>query len=106
MTQWYQALIIRAIRRVLKKLYGIEINLAESYETIKNQYKQDMDKIIADMLQKEIYLKKTVIPIPISLVVIPEEPEENPEEQAQAEAEQAKGGKGKFEPKTEKKNKE
>ena len=97
MTQWYQALVIRALRRVLKKTYGIEINLAETYELIKQKYKETVDKIIQDMLKNEVYLKKTVIPIPISLVVVPEEQEENPETAAAQETSQMKVNASKIE---------
>ena len=76
MTQWFQCFILRALRRVLKKDFNIEINLIDSYEKVKENYKLAADKIVNDILTNEKYLGKSIIPIPVSCVVVPEE---NPE---------------------------
>ena len=76
MTQWFQCFILRALRRVLKKDFNIEINLIDSYEKVKENYKLAADKIVNDILSNEKYLGKSIIPIPVSCIVIPEE---NPE---------------------------
>ena len=76
MTQWFQCFILRALRRVLKKDFNIEINLIDSYEKVKENYKSAADKIVNDILTNEKYLGKSIIPIPVSCVVVPEE---NPE---------------------------
>ena len=46
MTQWYHALIIRALRRVLKKEYGIEFKLIDMFNTIEESYKLNSDMVI------------------------------------------------------------
>ena len=76
MTQWFQCFILRALRRVLKKDFNIEINLIDSYEKVKENYKLAADKIVNDILSNEKYLGKSIIPIPVSCIVVPEE---NPE---------------------------
>ena len=76
MTQWFQCLILRALRRVLKKDFNIEINLIDSYEKVKENYKLAADKVVNDILSNEKYLGKSIIPIPVSCIVVPEE---NPE---------------------------
>ncbi len=76
MTQWFQCFILRALRRVLKKDFNIEINLIDSYEKVKENYKLAADKIVNDILNNEKYLGKSIIPIPVSCIVVPEE---NPE---------------------------
>ena len=76
MTQWFQCFILRALRRVLKKDFNIEINLIDSYEKVKENYKSAADKIVNDILTNEKYLGKSIIPIPVSCIVVPEE---NPE---------------------------
>ena len=76
MTEWFQCLILRALRRVLKKDFNVEIPLIESYEKVKENYKSAADKVVNDILTNEKYLGKSIIPIPVSCVVVPEE---NPE---------------------------
>ena len=39
MTQWYQALIIRALRRVIKKELGIEFGFVDMFNKIQESYK-------------------------------------------------------------------
>ena len=75
MTEWFQCFIIRALRRVLKKNYGIEISLIDSFNKIKENYKIAADKLVNDILTNEKYLGKSIIPIPISCVVVPPENE-------------------------------
>ena len=60
MTQWYHALIIRALRRVLKKEYGIEFKLIDMFNTIEESYKLNSDMVIKDILEKENYLGKRI----------------------------------------------
>ena len=76
MTQWFQCLVLRALRRVLKKDFNVEIPLIDSYEKVKENYKSAADKVVNDILTNEKYLGKSIIPIPVSCVVVPEE---NPE---------------------------
>ena len=75
MTEWFQCLILRALRRVLKKDFNVEIPLIESYEKVKENYKSAADKIVNDILTNEKYLGKSIIPIPVSCVVAPPENE-------------------------------
>ena len=77
MTQWYHALIIRALRRVLKKECGIEFKLLDMYNKIEEAYKIAADKVIKDILEKENYLGKSIIPIPVSNVPVEEEKQED-----------------------------
>ena len=77
MTQWYHALIIRALRRVLKKECGIEFKLLDMYNKIEEAYKIGADKVIKDILEKENYLGKSIIPIPVSNVPVEEEKQED-----------------------------
>ena len=76
MTQWYHALIIRALRRVLKKEYGIEFKLIDMFNTIEESYKLNSDIVIKDILEKENYLGKRIIQIPVSNVPVEEEKQE------------------------------
>ena len=46
MTQWYQALILRALRRVIKKDLGIEFGLVDMFNKIQESYKTTADKVI------------------------------------------------------------
>ena len=82
MTQWYHALIVRALRRVLKKEYGIEFGLLDMYNKIEESYKLNSDKVIKDILEKENYLGKSIIPIPVSNVPIEEEKQEEVKDQS------------------------
>ncbi len=78
MTQWYHALILRALKRVLKKGYGIEFHLLDMFNKIEESYKINSDKVIKDILDNEKYLGKSIISIPVSNVPVEEEkPEEN-----------------------------
>ena len=75
MTQWFQCLVLRALRRVLKKDFNVEIPLIDSYEKVKENYKSAADKVVNDILTNEKYLGKSIIPIPVSCVVAPPENE-------------------------------
>lgn len=81
LSQWYQALVVRSIRRVLKKIYNMEIPLIETFDKIKEKYKEVADKLVENVKTNERYLGKTIIPINISCVVKEEEPPQ--EEQGQ-----------------------
>ena len=76
MTQWFQCFILRALRRVIKKNLGIEIPLIDTYNKVKENYRIAADKLVNDVLTNEKYLGKSIIPIPVSCIVVPEE---NPE---------------------------
>ena len=80
MTQWYQALILRALRRVIKKELGIEFGFLEMFNKIQESYKEKADKVIKDILEKETYLGKSIIPVPISNVPTEEEKQEEVKE--------------------------
>jgi hypothetical protein len=80
MTQWYQALILRALRRVIKKELGIEFGFVEMFNKIQESYKEKADKVIKDILEKETYLGKSIIPVPISNVPTEEEKQEEVKE--------------------------
>ena len=82
MTQWYHALIVRALRRVLKKEYGIEFGLLDMYNKIEESYKLNSDKVIKDILEKEKKKKKSIIPIPVSNVPVEEEKQEEVKDQS------------------------
>ena len=82
MTQWYHALIIRALRRVLKKEYGIEFKLIDMFNTIEESYKLNSDMVIKDILEKENYLGKRIIQIPVSNVPVEEEKQEEVKDQS------------------------
>ena len=56
MTQWYHALLIRALRRVLKKEYGVEFGLIDMFNKIEESYKINSEKVINDILENEKYL--------------------------------------------------
>ena len=82
MTQWYHALIVRALRRVLKKEYGIEFGLLDMFNKIEESYKINSDKVIKDILEKENYLGKSIITIPVSNVPVEEEKAEEVKDQS------------------------
>ena len=76
MTQWYQALILRALRRVIKKDLGIEFGLVDMFNKIQESYKENADKVIKNILEKETYIGKSIIPVPVSNVPTEEELQE------------------------------
>ena len=76
MTQWYQALILRALRRVIKKELGIEFGFVDMFNKIQESYKINADKVIQNILEKETYLGKSIIPVPVSNVPKEEEKQE------------------------------
>jgi len=76
MTQWYQALILRALRRVIKKELGIEFGLVDMFNKIQESYKANADKVIQNILEKETYIGKSIIPVPVSNVPSEEELQE------------------------------
>lgn len=76
MTQWFQALVIRALRRVIKKELGIEFGFTDMFNKIQQAYKESADKVINDILSKETYIGKSIIPVPISNVPTEEEKQE------------------------------
>ena len=76
MTQWYQALILRALRRVIKKELGIEFGLVDMFNKIQESYKVNADKVIQNILEKEKYIGKSIIPVPVSNVPTEEELQE------------------------------
>jgi len=78
MTQWYQALIIRALRRVVKKELGIDFGFSDTFNKVQESYKANADKVIKDILEKETYIGKSIIPVPVSNV--PPEEEQQQEE--------------------------
>ena len=80
MTQWYQALIIRALRRVIKKELGIEFGFIDMFNKIQESYKINADKVINNILEKETYIGKSIIPVPVSNVPTEEEKQEEVKE--------------------------
>ena len=82
MTQWYHALIIRALRRVLKKEFNIEFGLLDMFNKIEESYKSNSEKVINDILEKENYLGKSIIKIPVSNVPVEEEKPEEVKDQS------------------------
>ena len=76
MTQWYHALILRALRRVIKKELGIEFGLVDMFNKIQESYKENADKVIKNILEKETYIGKSIIPVPVSNVPTEEELQE------------------------------
>ena len=80
MTQWYQALILRALRRVIKKEYGIEFGFTDMFNKIQESYKINADKVIKEILEKETYIGKSIIPVPVSNVPTEEEKQEEVKE--------------------------
>jgi len=93
MTQWFKALVIRALRKVLKNQYGIEINLLETYNKVNEKYREISEMIINDILENENYLGKSIIKIPISCVVVPEVPEGEEEKEGEEKKENEKNEK-------------
>ena len=82
MTQWYHALIVRALRRVLKKEYGVEFGLIDMFNKIEESYKINSEKVINNILESENYLGKSIIPIPVSNVPVEEEKQEDIKDQS------------------------
>ena len=82
MTQWYHALIVRALRRVLKKEYGVEFGLIDMFNKIEESYKLNSEKVINNILESENYLGKSIIPIPVSNVPVEEEKQEDIKDQS------------------------
>ena len=80
MTQWYQALIIRALRRVIKKELGIEFGFVDMFNKIQQAYKESADKVINNILTIETYIGKSIIPVPVSNVPTEEEKQEEVKE--------------------------
>ena len=82
MTQWYHALLIRALRRVLKKEYGVEFGLIDMFNKVEESYKINSEKVINDILENEKYLGKSIISIPVSNVPVEEEKQEDIKDQS------------------------
>ena len=82
MTLWYHALLIRALRRVLKKEYGVEFGLIDMFNKIEESYKINSEKVINDILENEKYLGKSIISIPVSNVPVEEEKQEDIKDQS------------------------
>ena len=82
MTQWYHALLIRALRRVLKKEYGVEFGLIDMFNKIEESYKINSEKVINDILENEKYLGKSIISIPVSNVPVEGEKQEDIKDQS------------------------
>ena len=101
MTQWFQCFILRALRRVIKKNLGIEIPLIDTYNKVKENYRIAADKLVNDVLTNEKYLGKSIIPIPVSCVVVPEENPEGEEGENQQGGEEKKSQPVKEEKKVE-----
>ena len=80
MTQWFQALVIRALRRVIKKELGFEFGFVDMFNKIQESYKVAADKVIKDILEKETYIGKSIIPVPVSNVPTEEEKQEEVKE--------------------------
>ena len=80
MTQWFQALVIRALRRVIKKELGIEFGFTDMFNKIQESYKESADKVINNILSKETYIGKSIIPVPVSNVPSEEEKQEEVKE--------------------------
>ena len=80
MTQWFQALVIRALRRVIKKELGFEFGFVDMFNKIQESYKIAADKVIKDILEKETYIGKSIIPVPVSNVPTEEEKQEEVKE--------------------------
>ncbi len=75
MTEGFIAYTIRSIKRVLSKNYKVNIDLNESFNTIKEKINEINIYIYEHVLNKEKYLGKTIIPIEVK----PELPQENAE---------------------------
>ena len=82
MTQWYHALIVRALRRVLKKEYGVEFGLLDMFNKIEESYKLNSEKVINNILENEKYLGKSIISIPVSNIPVEEENKEDIKDQS------------------------
>ena len=82
MTQWYHALILRALRRVLKKEYGVEFGLIDMFNKIEESYKLNSEKVINNILENEKYLGKSIISIPVSNIPVEEENKEDIKDQS------------------------
>ena len=82
MTQWYHALIVRALRRVLKKEYGVEFGLIDMFNKIEESYKLNSEKVINNILENENYLGNSIISIPVSNVPVEEEKQEDIKDQS------------------------
>ena len=80
MTEWFHALIIRALRRVLKKDLGIEFSFTEYFNKIQETYKETANKVIDDIMEKENYLGKKIIRVVHSCVPTEEEKLEEKQE--------------------------
>ncbi len=76
MTQWFQALVLRALRRVVKKELGCEFGFVEMFNKLQEDYKSTVDTVIKNILEKETYLGKSIIPVQISNVPTEEEKQE------------------------------
>ena len=81
LTEWYQALIIRSVRRLLRDKYNVKIPLTETFEQIKQKYNSTVESIISDIKNNYKYLGKSIIPIEESYVVVEEEGAEEAEEE-------------------------
>ena len=84
MTEWYHALIIRALRRVLKKELGVEFSFTEYFNKVQEAYKETANKVIEDIMEKENYLGKKIIRVPHSCVPTEEEKVEEKQDAAPA----------------------
>jgi len=61
----------------MKKELGIEFGFVEMFNEIQESYKVNTDKVIKDILDKDKYLGKSIIPVPVSYI---QEEEEKVEE--------------------------
>ena len=66
--------MVRSVRRVLKNIYKTDIPLVETFNKIKEKYKETADKVVDFVKTNENYLGKSIIPINISCVIKEEEP--------------------------------
>ena len=64
------------MRRVIKKELGIEFGFVDMFNKIQESYKINADKVIQNILEKETYLGKSIIPVPVSNVPKEEEKQE------------------------------
>lgn len=72
MTQWYQAVIIKSLRQVLKHM-NIDLPLIDTFNIIKEKYFNAANELIKYILETERYIEKTIIPMNISCIIKEEE---------------------------------
>ncbi len=68
-SNWLSATVVRSMRRTLKNKYGIEIDLVQTFQDVKDKVKNYEQWIVQHILTTENYLGKTILPFEVVPVI-------------------------------------